>query len=159
MNKYPNLGELIKYYPCGEPTVCDHAGIGPELLRAVLNGDEALTLIEVIRLSRLYKCPAGVISCPKAIMLDMDRYRHKKIVAEVDALYMRLKWMADTGNTEAGKYLERVEWEWQRFVRAVSTNKLSYGHYLGIKEHVEQYVSFAIPKPKRRGVSQYVGKN
>lgn len=31
MTKYPNLSELLQYYPCGTGTVCDHAEIEPEL--------------------------------------------------------------------------------------------------------------------------------
>ena len=62
--------------------------------------------------------------------------------------------MARTGNVEAEKYLEWAEWEYQRFARAAYMNNLSYGHYFGVKEQMGQYVSFAMPKPKRRGLKE-----
>lgn len=159
MNRYPNLQELITYYPCGEPTVCDHAGIEPELLQAVLNGDEVLMPVEVMGLSRLYGCPAGVISCPKVIMLDMGRYRQKKIVWHVNSIFMQLKCMAEGGNKKAEKYLQWADWEQQRFLRAIYEDRLSYGHYLGVKEKLSQYVQFATPQLRRREVNRYVSKD
>ncbi len=151
MSRYPNLQELITYYPCGEPAVCDHAGIEPELLHVVLQGEEALTSIEVMRLSRLYRCSASVITCPSLIMLDMGRYRHKKIAWRVNSIFMQLKCMAEGGNKEAEKYLQWTDWEQQRFLRAIHEDRLSYGHYFGIKEEFSQYVQFATPKLRRRG--------
>ena len=151
MTRYPNLLELHNYYPCGEPAVCDHAGIEPELLLAVLDGEGLLEPAEIRGLARLYGCPVGVLDYPKVIMLDMGRWKHRKMAAEVDSLYMQLKWMARTGNAEAEKYLGWADWKQQRFMRAAYSNKLSYGHYLGVKETLSQYVSFATPRPKRRG--------
>lgn len=152
MNKYPNLLEMLKYYPCGEPAVCDHAGIEPELLHAALNGDEPLTLDEIMGISRLYGCPVSMIGCHKVIMLDMGRWRHKKLVAEVDNLYIRLKCMAGEGNQEAEKYMKLAGWKQQRFLKAARENRLSYGHYLGMKEWLTQFIEFAALRPKRRGL-------
>lgn len=157
MNKYPNLQELFKYHPYGENTACDHAEIGPELLHAAFKGEELLTPFEVISIARLYGCPAGVIECPKLTMLDMGRRRHKKMVMEVDCLYIQLKCMARDGDREAEKYLEYADWKQQRFMRAAYEDRLSYCHYLGAKEQLKQYISFAAPKPKQRGLTAMKG--
>lgn len=47
MTRYPSLLELRKYYPYGEPAICDHAGIEPELLHAVLEDGETLLPEEI----------------------------------------------------------------------------------------------------------------
>ncbi len=150
MNTYPNLQELVKYHPYGENTACDHAEIEPELLHAAFKGEELLTPAEIISIARLYGCPAGVIVCPKLIMLDMGRPRHKKMVMEVDCIYIQLKCMARDGNRESEKYLELAGRGQQRFMRAAYEDRLSYAHYLGVKKQLRQYISFAAPKQKRR---------
>lgn len=151
MTKYPNLSELLQYYPCGTGTVCDHAEIEPELLEAVLDGTEELTPVEIIRLSRLYRCPAGVLEHPAVLMLDMDRPKHKRMVQEVDCVYMQLMAMAGDGNLKAEQYLDLNRWMYQRFIWAVHEDRLSYCHYLGVKECFRNYVSWSMPAPKRRG--------
>lgn len=151
MNKYPNLNELIKCHPYSEHTICDHAQIEPELLHAALDGTEVLTPTEIIAIARLYGCPIGVLNDSKLIMLDMNRSRHRKMVNEVKSIYIQLKGMTDEGNHDAVKYSEWADWEFRKFMYAVRSNKFSYCHYLGIKEQLTQYVSFVIPKPKRRG--------
>lgn len=157
MNKYPNLQELLKYHPYGENTACDHAEIGPELLHAAFKGEELLTPVEAISIARLYGCPAGVIGCPGLIMLDMGRPRHKKMVTEVDCLYIQLKYMAGCGNQEAEKYLEHADWKQQGLMGAAYEDRLSYCHYLGVKEQLKQYIKFAELKPKRRGLTVMKG--
>jgi hypothetical protein len=152
MTRYPNLLELHNHHPYGEPAMCDHAGIELELLNAVLEGGELLESAEIMGLARLYGIPRGLLESQKVTMLNMKRWKHRKMAAEVDSLYMRLKWMARTGNAEAEKYLKWADLDQQRFMRAAYDNNLSYCHYFGVRERLSQYVSFATPKPKRRGV-------
>lgn len=154
MTGYPNLQELITWHPYGEPVICDHARIEPELLHAALEGKEGLTQIEVIAIARLYGCPASVISCPNLVKLDAGRLRHKKMFREVCCIYFELKRMSREGNRDAEKYLGWAEREYQMFLAAAYGDGLTYGHYLGIKERLSQYVSFATPKPKRRGLAR-----
>lgn len=153
MTKYPNLNELINYHPYGKPAVCDHAGIEPELLEAVLIGGESLTGTEILGLARLYRCPIGVLGNSEIVMLDMGKLKHKKMVREVELIYIQLRSMADGGNQDAEKYLNWVDWRKKRFMLAVYSNNLSYCHYLGIKEILCQYVGYAAPSPKRRGLA------
>lgn len=152
MTKYPNLAELLRYYPCGTPTVCDHAGIEPELLEAVLGGSEVLTPVEIVELARLYGCSVGILSHPTVIMLDMDRLKHKRMAQEIDCIYMRLMAMGGDGNLKAEKYLELDRWSYQDFLRAIHENKLSYCHYLGKKKELLNYVRWSEPEPRRRGL-------
>lgn len=98
--RYPNLVEIHG----GMPT--DYfAEVTKELMLAVFRGEEDLTLEEICRIARYNGIPLSVLTCPKVIMLDMGRRRHRKMVAEVDNLYIRLKCMARDGNQEAEKYL------------------------------------------------------
>lgn len=152
MTKYPNLLELHKYHPYGDPALCDYAGIEPELLHAVLEDGETLLPEEIGGAARLYRVPSSLLKCRKVSMLDMKKRRHWKLVGEIDALYVKLKCMAREGNQKAEKYLEWADPEHQRFLKAAYRNKLSYCHYLGIKEQLSQYISFSTPKPKRRGL-------
>jgi hypothetical protein len=155
--RYPNLVELYKYYPCGEPAMCDHAGIEPELLYAVLRNGERLELQELLGFARLYGCSMGVLKCQKVIMLDRTRWKHRKMIADVDSLYIRLKCMAREGNEEAEGYLKLAEWAQQEFLRSAHINRVSYCHYLGTKEKIQQYISFSTPLPQRRGLSSMKG--
>lgn len=151
MTKYPNLLELIKYYPCGEMTICDYAEIEPELLHAVMNDGEPLECMELIRLARLYECPVEVLAHRKIIMLDWNRYKHKRMIAKVNNMCMQLMYMAKIqSNVEAEKYFIYADRENQRFLEAAWENNLSYGHYLGTYEQISQYVRFSTPEPKRK---------
>lgn len=155
--RYPNLAELHDYHPYGEPAMCDHAGIEPELLHAVLRDGELLKHGELLGLARLYGCPVGVLACHKLIMLDTDRFRHRKMIAEVDKLYTRLKCMAREGNQRAERYSELGGWRHQRFLRAAYSNSLSYGHYFGLRENLLMDLSFCASAPRRRGLSSVKG--
>ncbi len=155
--RYPNLAELYDYHPYREPAMCDHAGIEMELLYAVLHNGEPLEYGELLGLARLYGCPVSVLACPKVIMLDPGRLRHRKMIAQVDNLYLWLKCMAREGNQAAKRWLKLADWLQQRFMRAVHTNSLSYGHYFGVREQLLQYISFSTPSPKRRGLSPVKG--
>lgn len=157
MTRYPNLVEMHKYYPYGEPAMCDHAGIEPEVLRAVLYDGEPLEPLEIIGLAGLYRCPIGVLEQQEIIMLDVKKWRHKMKVAEVDNLYIRLKCMAREDNREAEKYLKWADGEHQRFMNAARVNELSYCHYLGMKEQIRRYISSSTPGPKKRRIRNEKG--
>lgn len=148
--KYPNLIEIHG----GLPT--DYfAEVTPELMLAVFRGEEDLKVEEICKIAHYNRIPFSVLICPKLILLDMKRQRHKKMVHKLDSLYMKLKCMAKCeGNEEAEKYLKFADWEYQRFARAVHSNKLSYGHYLVIKEKLSNYADWSVPKPKKRGIQQ-----
>lgn len=108
--RYPNLAELHDYHPYGEPAMCDHAGIAPELLHAALHDGEPLEYGELLGLARLYGCPVSVLTCQKVIMLDRRRLKHRKMITEVKNLVICLKCMAKEGNEKAKRWLELTGW-------------------------------------------------
>lgn len=110
ITRYPNLAELHRYHPYGEPAMCDHAGIEPELLHAVLSDGEPLRYAELLGLARLYGCPVSVLTCQKVIMLDRRRLKHRKMITEVKNLVICLKCMAKEGNEKAKRWLELTGW-------------------------------------------------
>lgn len=75
------------------------------------------------------------------------------MVAEVESLYSLLNGMVIRGNQKAAEYLHGAERECQELMEAVHDNKLSYIHYLGAKMQLSDYILFATPKSKARGIS------
>ena len=128
-----------------------------ELVLAAFRGEEELTADEIRRVARYNGIPYSVLTCPKVIMLDMGRWRHRKKVAEVDNLCIRVKCMAREGNQKAEKYLEWADRENQKFLKAVHINKLSYIHYLGAKRQLSDYILFARPESTKRGIAARKG--
>lgn len=147
--KYPNLIEVQKQS-------CLYVGyfakVTEELVLAAFRGEEELTTDEIWRVAHYNNIPYSVLTCPKVIMLDIGRIRHRKMVAEVDWLCIRLKCMARKGNQKAEEYLEWADRENQEFLRAAYSNKCSYIHYLGAKRQLSDYILFATPKPTKRDV-------
>lgn len=152
--KYPNLIEVRKQ---GCLYVEIFANVTRELLLAVFRGEEELTADEIRKVARYNGLPLSVLTCPKVIMLDTGRWRHRKLVAEVEILYIMLEEMAMQGNQKAAEYLHGAEWELQKFTEAVYNNRLSYIHYLGAKKQLSDYILFATPKPTKRGISARKG--
>lgn len=152
--KYPNLIEVQKQSCL---YVGYFANVTDELVLAAFRGEEGLTADEIQRVARYNGIPYSVLVCPKVIMLDMERRRHRKMVAEVNNLYIQLKCMAREGNPKAEKYLEWADRENQKFLRAAHGNRLSYIHYLGAKKQMGDYILFAMPKPAKRGIAAKKG--
>ena len=125
--KYPNLIEVQK---ASNLYLGYFANMTDELVLAAFRGEEELTADEIRRVARYNGIPYSVLTCPKVILLDMGRWRHRKMVAEVDNLCIRLKCMARNGNQKAVEYLEWADRENQNFLRAAHNNRISYIHYL-----------------------------
>lgn len=152
--KYPNLIEVQK-----QSGLCVgyFANVTEELLLAVFRGEEELTPDEIWRVARYKGIPYSVLICPKVIMLDVERWRHRKMIGEVDNLRIQLKCMAMKGNQKAKEYLEQADRENQKFLRAAHNNRLTYIHYLEAKRQLSDYILFATPKPTKRGISTKKG--
>ena len=147
--KYPNLIEVQK---ASNLYLGYFANMTDELVLAAFRGEEELTADEIRRVARYNGIPYSVLTCPKVILLDMGRWRHRKMVAEVDNLCIRLKCMARNGNQKAVEYLEWADRENQNFLRAAHNNRISYIHYLDVKRQLSDYILFATPKPQKREV-------
>ena len=72
---------------------------------AAFRGEEELTMEEIHKVAYYNGIPFSVLTCPKLVMLDMGRTRHKKMVEDVKDLHTRLERMAGEGNGKAEKYL------------------------------------------------------
>lgn len=147
--KYPNLIEVQKQSCL---YIGYFANVTEELVLAAFRGEEELTIDEIQKVARYNNIPLSVLMCPKVIMLDMNRIRHRKMVVEVNNLYIQLKCMAREGNKEAETHLESADRENQYFLKAAHNNRLSYIHYLGARQQLLDYISFAMPKPQKRGI-------
>lgn len=148
--KYPNLIEVQK---------ADHLHLGyfanvtDELVLAAFRGEEELTDDEIRQVARYNGIPFSVLTCPKLIMLDCNRIKHRRMIAEVDKLCIQLKCMAREGNQEAEKYTEQADRENQKFLRAVHYGRLTYIHYLDTRKGLSDYIIFSRPEPKKRGIT------
>lgn len=148
--KYPNLIEVQKQSCLN---LGYFANVTDELVLAAFRGEEELTVDEIWKVAYYNSIPYSVLTCPKVIMLDMGRRRHRKMVAEVNNLYIRLKCMAREGNQKATEYLELADRKNQNFLRTAQNNGLSYIHYLGVKRQLSDYILLATPIPEKRGIS------
>ena len=80
-NPYPNLRELIKYYPYHIATFANFAEVEPDLLEAALMGREELEAAELRRIAHYTGIPYGVLACPSLILLDASRPKHQRMLA------------------------------------------------------------------------------
>ena len=148
--KYPNLIEVQK---------ADHLHLGyfanvtDELVLAAFRGEEELTDDEIRQVARYNGIPFSVLTCPKLIMLDRNRIKHRRMIAEVDKLCMQLKCMAREGNQEAEKWVKYADSANQKFLRAASNNTLTYIHYLDAGKTMSDFISFSIPSTPKRGIT------
>lgn len=133
------------------------ANVTDELVLAAFRGEEELTADEIWKVAHYNGIPLSVLTCPKVIMLDMGRWRHRKMVAEVSNLCIRLKCMARKGNENAEKYSEWADRKNQDFLKAAHNNELSYIYYLGTKRELSDYILFARPEPIKRGIATMKG--
>lgn len=153
--KYPNLIEVQKspHLHLGY-----FANVTEDLVLAAFRGEEELTTEEIKNVARYNNIPFSVLTCPRVIMLDMGRARHRKLVEDVKDQYARLKRMAEDGNQEAGYYLRHGERDHQHFLEAVHDDRLSYVCYLGQKKEISDRILLATPRPEKRGVRRAVSE-
>jgi len=135
--KYPNLIEVQK---ASHLYIGQFANVTDELVLAAFRGEEELIREEIWKVARYNGIPFSVLTCPKLIMLDWDRTRHRKMIAEVDKLCMQLKYMARCGNQEAEKWVEYADSANQRFLRAADNNTLTYIHYPDAKRKLSDFI-------------------
>lgn len=151
--RYPNLIEVQR---APHLYLGYFANVTEELVLAAFRGEEELTVEEIHKVAYYNGIPFSVLTCPKLIMLDMGRARHKKMVEDVKDLHTRLERMAEDGNGKAEKYLGYGAGGYQDFLRAVHDDRLSYIHCLGQKKEISDHILFATPRPEKRGVRRTV---
>lgn len=152
---YPNLSEIIQYHPYHISTFTGFADVTTELLEAVIRGEEDLTVVELLSISQYSGIPMSVMICPKTILLDKNRAKHREMVK---GLCDHLTFIAQ--KEKAGSYEAKMFMRYHReglvnLELAFLDGRATYGRYLGVKERVEQTISFIRNEEKRpRGIRE-----
>lgn len=110
---YPNLKELIKYHPYSIETFADHANVTVGVLKAAFEGDEELSIDELYRISCLTGFSCSALLCPKLILLDNRRYRHRMMVSATNGKLRSIIKAAEDGSRRAIEYVERHYWNYE----------------------------------------------
>lgn len=154
--KLPNLKELIKYHPYHISTFANFADVTVDLLKAVINGEEELTSMELVNISRYVGIPKSVLTCPSLIMLSRERHRHRRMMEDLEEKLYFIYHATKQESTEAKNYMR---WERPSFVNMLldfqNQKQVSYCRYLGEKEKLEQAILFIkceMHKPRERKV-------
>lgn len=136
--RYPNLTEFIKYHDYHMDTFADFANISPELLQEVLYGDEELTEKELLGICKYAGAPFTVLSCPKLIVLDRDRWRHWQMMGVLSDMFYEIWEWKRKGSREASQFMHYYREDFVNFDLAFRNRAAAtYGRYLGIKHQME----------------------
>ena len=145
-----NLKEFIKYHPYHISTFAGFANITQELLEATLAGEDELTLYEVWCMAKYTGVPCQLLICPRKIMLNKSRYRHRVMIQTLHNNLYTI-WDAEKGGSlEASRYMKYKRRHLVNLMLDFQNNgEVSYCRYLGIKEEVDQCLLF-ISNEKRK---------
>ncbi len=149
--KYPNLVEVRKQ---DRLYIEQFANITSELLFAAFRGEEELTGDEIWQVARYNGIPLSVLTCPKLIMLDNKRIRHRNMVERLrgrlypiwQAEQEGIKPAVDFMKTYASIHREKVV---NMYLHFINGDPVSYVHYLGVRAIVESCTG-SVEYEKRR---------
>lgn len=149
--KYPNLVEVRKQ---DRLYIEQFANITSELLFAAFRGEEELTGDEIWQVARYNGIPLSVLTCPKLIMLDNKRIRHRNMVERLrgrlypiwQAEQEGIKPAVDFMKTYASIHREKVV---NMYLHFINGDPVSYVHYLGVRAIVESCIG-SVEYEKRR---------
>lgn len=110
---YENLRELIENHPYSIETFADHANVTVDLLKAVLKGKEALSASELYGIARLTGFPYSALTCPKLILMDNRRYRHRMLISKGNDKLRSVIKAAGEKNRKAIEFVERHYWNYE----------------------------------------------
>lgn len=139
---YPNLLEIIKYHPYHISSFAGFAEVTTELLQAALEGEEDLTTDELRKIARYTGIPASVLRCPKKIMLDKHNLKHQKLVADLLDQLPAIAGKEREGSPAATIFMRYHRASLVNLELAFLDGRATYGRYLGVKERVDQTISF-----------------
>lgn len=140
--KYPSLTEIVKYHPYHLHTFADFAHVTDVLMTAVLKEDEELTVDELIGICRYTGLKLNVIMCPKIIMLNKRNWKHRKMIADISTMMDKIFEFYYQGSSEAKIFMKYKGLNCVNLEIYFSNDRATYGHYLGVKECLEQTLSF-----------------
>lgn len=131
---YPNLKELIENHSYTIETFASHANVTVNVLKAALEGKEELTRSELFGIVRLTGFPYNALICPKLIMMDNKRYRHRSLISRENEKLRSIIKAAGERSEKAISYVERCYWNyedgtsliWTRFMDGEPTSYAAY---------------------------------
>lgn len=118
---YPNLKELIKNHIYSTATFADHANVTVDVLKATLDGKEELSRSELYGIVSLTGFPYSALVCPKLIMMDNKRYRHRMLIGKENEKIRSIVKAAGAGSRKAIQYVERHYWNYEDGTSAIWT--------------------------------------
>lgn len=110
---YPNLKELIENHDYTIETFASHANVTVDVLKAALGGKEELSISELCGIERLTGFPYNALVCPKLIMMDNRRYRHRMLVGRENEKLRAIIKAAGAGSMKAKSYAECHSWNYE----------------------------------------------
>lgn len=146
---YPNLSEIIKHHPYHISTFAGFAEVTTELLEAALEGGEELTADEMRKIARYAGIQESVLRCPKKIMLDKHNLKHQKMVTDLLDQLPVIAEKEQAGSPAATIFMRYHRASLVNLELAFLDGKATYGQYLGVKERVDQTVSFISNEEKK----------
>ncbi len=153
--RYPNLLEIHPYFPTSY-----FANVTDELMLAVFRGEKELTAGELQRIAHYNGIPLSVLVCPTLITLSRERYRHRRMMEQLEAKLYEIWELQKRGSREAENYMVRYPAcgrnDYVNMSLAFGLGDLvTYGHYLGVKHRMEDTILFAEGdlREKPRGIS------
>lgn len=131
---YENLKELIENHPYSIETFADCANVTVDLLEAVLRGEESLSANELLGIARLTGFPYSVLNCPKLILMDNKRYRHRMLINKGNDKLRSVIKAAEQGNRKAIDFVSRHYWNYEdgtspMWTDFISGEPVSYARY------------------------------
>lgn len=148
----PNLVEIITYHPYHVSTFANFAEVTGELLQEVLKGQEGLLLEEIQNISKYAGIPMSVLECPKLIMLDIRRYRHRTMINELIEKTRYIQCCQENGSHAAGVFMKYDIGYIADLRRSFVDDKATYGQYIGARERVNQCLLFISNEQRKKKV-------
>lgn len=139
---YPNLVEVITHHPYHYSSFAEFADMTPELLVAILNGEDKFTSSELRGIAKCTNIPLGVIQCPHLIMLDRVNRKHQQMIEAMMDDLLKIWNYQKQGYKDAELFMRYWRQDIVNLELAFRENRASYGWYLGAKERVEQTLLF-----------------
>lgn len=149
---YPNLIEIITYHPYHVSTFANYAEVTGELLQEVLKGQEELSLGEIYNISKYAGLSMSVLMCPKLIMLDFCRYRHRTMINELLERTRYIQRCQENGSHAADVFMKYNVGYITYLRRSFVDDEATYGQYIGAREYVNQCLSFINGEQRKKKV-------
>lgn len=137
--KYPNLLEIHPYFPTSY-----FANVTDELMLAVFRGEEELTAGELQRIAHFNRIPLSVIVRPTLITLSRGRYKHRRMIDQLETKLYEIWELQKRGSREAENYMVRYPAcgrnDYVNMSLAFGRGEpVTYGHYLGVRHRMCKY--------------------